>query len=112
MPNRPTIDIFQRVNCRTMLIDYTVDVYDNYAHTTLVFECGHKVINSDNDDDMALLKEIVEAKDNRGEHGSSCNVLCDIFDYIVEHEIAIRIGERRYEWSQIKEIMAPEGQEI
>ena len=105
MPNRLTIDVFQRVHMRTLAVDYTVDVYDDNAHTTLVFPCGHKVINSDNKDDMELLTEIIRASVHSDEHGSSADLIWDMLENLRGNEQAINIGGKRYEWSEIKETM-------
>ena len=105
MPNRPTINFFQRVDMRTHAVDYTIDVYDDYGHTTLVFPCGHGVVSCDCNDDMVLLKAIIKAKHDNGIHGTSCDVLWAVFDYIEEYKIAICIGDKKYEWSEIEDVM-------
>ena len=97
MPNRPTIDVYERTNMRTGVMSYEVNVSDDYAYASLIF--AEKMP----DDDMLLLKEVIKAQDG---HGTSSDEVRNIINYIQEHEIAVRIGETLYEWDEIKETMA------
>ncbi len=101
MPNRPTIDIFERKDLRTDAVDYVVNVYDNYNSTNLIFAEKSNVP----DDDMELLTEIIRSLNHSVDHGSSTMIVQAILDYVKEYEIAIRIGDTRYEWDEIKETM-------
>ena len=99
MPNRLTIDVYERHNLRTGVLDYAVDVYDDYAHTTLIFAEKSEI----SDDDMELLTAVIRVVNHHDEHGTSSDMVGGMLDHLREHEQAINIGGQRYEWSEIRE---------
>lgn len=101
MSNSVYVDVFERKDLRTDAVDYTVVIADDNDSTTLIFAEKSDIPEND----MELLSRLIKAKHEQDEHGTSSDVVADILEWVYENKGAIRIGDKRYEWSEIKDVM-------
>ena len=101
MSNSVRIDLYERKDLRTGAVDYTIDICDDNDSATLVFLSKKDVP----DNDMELLEYIIRAKHAHDIHGTSCDAVVEILDFVYDHKHPIRIGDKRYEWSEIEQVM-------
>ena len=109
MGNRAYIDVFERVNMRTGLVSYMVEVFDDYQYGFLVFSDKNDI----SEDDMELLKKIIEEKHNLSEQGlDNCEAIEGVLDSVFENNLYINIGDTRYEWDDIKDTISQDIREV
>ena len=115
MGNRMYIDTFQRINTRTDVSDYMVEISDDHDYTTLIFS-GDKALGSNRNeifpsDNIELLKFLIKEKHNE-EHGSSCEALGDILDRARRDFRGVWIGGHNFDGHLIKEALDHDIREV
>jgi hypothetical protein len=107
MSNSAYIETFKKTSLCSGETHFIIDVQDNHGSVSLV--TPEKDIS---EEDMELLQYVRKQVENRDEHGSDCDIIFDIFEYIDSGEIGININNTYYDWDDIKEFMTGEEVEI
>jgi len=115
MGNRMYIDTFQRVNTRTNVSDYMVEISDDHDYTTLIF-AGDKSLSSNKNevlpsDNIELLKFLIKEKHNE-EHGSRCEALENILERARLNFQGVWIGGYNFDGQFFKEVLDHDIREV
>jgi hypothetical protein len=108
MPNRASIEAYQRVNVRTDHVSYFVHIYDDFDETIILFADKKDIP----DDDMELLQVMIRAKHNTDEHAGSAEVIERILDRVYDNSLGMYVGSIKYDWSDIKYTLCQDIREV
>jgi len=93
MGNRTYIDVFKKENLRSGVTDYCIDISDDYSNTTLMVSKEEIP-----DDDMELLKKVIEFKHRPERFGTSSETIEEILDLVIDTSRGINIGDKFYSY--------------
>jgi len=108
MGNRASIEAYKRINKRSGHIDYVIEVFDDYGYASLILAEKSDIP----DDNMELLKRVIELQHEHDEHGTSCDSVTAILDHIFEHSRGMYIGGIKYDWNDIKDTICYDIREV
>ena len=103
------IDTFERINTRTHVTSYMLEVSDDHDDTILIFagdnfpkhpKSNVEIFPSDSVELINLL-----TKERHAEHGSSCEVIADILERARENLNGVWIGGEHFDGHLIKEAL-------
>ena len=99
MPNRISIEPYQKVYKKADTVSHCIDIYDDYYFVTLC------VAESDiPEDDLSLLKKVIELIRDEDTHGSSCDDVREILQHARDNDLGMFLNFTTYTHEQLKEI--------
>lgn len=103
MPNRTSIEIFQRRNIMTQRVSYTIDMYDDHDYVALILE------ENGNDVPKDLIKAIeclIKQTHRSDIHGGDADKVRDMFDRLDEDKRGVSFGNNEYTYNMIEETLS------
>lgn len=99
MSNNAGINVFKRKNILTKEVDYSLEICDDYGSTSIEVQEKDVMVEP-----LELLQLIAKQQRYDDFHGrDSCDIIKQIFYYIVENQKGISIGSKPYSWEMIKD---------
>jgi len=99
MGNRANIDTMEQVDFKTREVNYAIHIYDDYKETTIF------VAKEDIDcDDMDVLRNLIRAKNQWDIHGSSCDIIVDLLDFVEKNARGMGIANEWYDADALAEV--------
>jgi len=108
MPNRTSIEIFQRRNLMTQKVDYTIDMYDDHDYVALILD-GDIVHPQDL---LQAIERLIRETHREDIHGGDAEKVRDMLDRLVEDERGVYFGSNTYPYSMIKDTLSQDLREV
>ena len=100
MGNRASISIFEQTDFRTRETVHCIQVCDEFSDAILYV--AREAIDQD---DLEILKYVIEAKHQEDAFGSDCQVIEDVLNCVVQNKAGMTIAGNHYHYRELKETL-------